>query len=294
MQLEDDETAVLDDDTTAAPEAAVEGETAPADDAAPADEAAAPAAPEGEEAEVVIGFGDEPATDEAAKPAAPDWVRDLRKANREKDRRIRELEQRLNSGQAATAPATLPARPKMSDPGIDFDEDKFDAALDQWTTQKATYDAEQRKRQEEHAAAQNAWAARLQTYQKAKTELKVADFEDAEAAVEDTFSVVQRAVITKGCEKPAHMVYALGKNPKKAKELAAITDPVDFAFAVAKLETQLKVSDRKAPPVPERVVRGAAPGAGIADAKLQELHDKAQRTGDYTAYFAAKAARKKA
>lgn len=292
MQLNDDDTAVLEDETPAAP-AADEGapaDAAPADEAAPA-EGEAPAA-EGE-AEVVIGFGDEtPAADETKAPA-PDWVRDLRKANREKDRRIRELEQRIAGGQQAQAPATLPPRPKMSDDGIDFDEDKFDAALDRWTAQKAEYDAHHRRQQEAQQAQQAAWQNRLQTYQRDKGALKVADFEDAEAVVEDTFSVVQRAVMTKGCEKPAHMVYALGKNPQKAKELAAITDPVDFAFAVAKLETQLKVTDRKAPPVPERVVRGAAPGAGIADAKLQELHERAQRTGDYTAYYAAKRARNK-
>ena len=47
-------------------------------------------------------------------------------------------------------------------------------------------------------------------------------------------------------------MYALGKNPKKAKELGEITDPVKFAFAVAKLETQLTVTSRKQVPPPEK------------------------------------------
>jgi hypothetical protein len=53
-----------------------------------------------------------------------------------------------------------------------------------------------------------------------------------------------------GADNPALVVYALGKNPKKAKELSEIKDPVKFAFAVAKLEKELKVTNRRAAPHP--------------------------------------------
>ena len=100
-----------------------------------------------------------------------------------------------------------------------------------------------------------------------------------------------------GSENPALVVYALGKNPKKAKELAAISDPVKFAFAVAKLETQLKVTPRKTAPVPERQIRGSAQLSGAVDSTLERLRAEADKTGDRTkvaAYLNAQRAKKAA
>ena len=77
-------------------------------------------------------------------------------------------------------------------------------------------------------------------------------------------------------------VYALGKNPKKLAELASIKDPVRFAVAVAKLETQLKVSTRKPPPPPPKITSGSAPVSGSVDSTLERLRAEAERTGDYT------------
>ena len=76
------------------------------------------------------------------------------------------------------------------------------------------------------------------------------------------------------------------KNPAKAKELSSITDPVKFAFAVAKLEAQLKVTPRKAPPPPERAVRGTAPVSGTVDSTLERLREEAARTGDMSKVMA--------
>jgi hypothetical protein len=81
------------------------------------------------------------------------------------------------------------------------------------------------------------------------------------------------------------VVYALGKNPKKAKELASITDPVKFAFAVAKLEAQLKVAPRKTPPPPEGAIRSTAPISGTVDSNLDRLRSEAERTGDYSKVY---------
>jgi len=110
----------------------------------------------------------------------------------------------------------------------------------------------------------------------------VKDFEDAESFAMETFSVTQQGIVIQGAENPALVIYALGKNPQQAKELAAVNDPVKFAFAVAKLETQLKVSNRKAPPPPEKTVTGNGGAAGAMDATLERLRAEAERTGDYT------------
>jgi hypothetical protein len=77
-------------------------------------------------------------------------------------------------------------------------------------------------------------------------------------------------------------VYVLGKDPTKAKEFAAIKDPVKFAIAIGKLETKLKVTNRKAPPPPPTTIRGNASISGTVDSHLERLRAEAERTGDYT------------
>src|SRR5437870_4888599 len=49
---------------------------------------------EGEDSEVVVTIGEESPPSDEEENRAPEWVRELRKTSREKDRRIRELEQK--------------------------------------------------------------------------------------------------------------------------------------------------------------------------------------------------------
>jgi len=111
----------------------------------------------------------------------------------------------------------------------------------------------------------------------------VRDYDEAEHTVMETLNVTQQGVVLQGAENPALVVYALGKNIKRAKELAAITDPVRFAFAVAKLEAQLKVTPRTKPPAPEKPMpSGTAPVSGATDSTLERLREEAARTGDFS------------
>lgn len=287
----DDDLTVLDDPADGDTEA--EAGDPPGDDDAEGSDAEA-----GDEAgaddEVVVTIGDEKPPEPDQDSRAPDWVRELRKTNRELVRKLREkdaeVERIKGSAQAPAAAVVVGEKPTLE--GCDFDGDKFAEQLEAWHDRKRQADqqAAEAKRAEDHAKA--AWQAKLDTYGKAKQSLKVADYEDAEAAVQDTLSVVQQGIIIQGAENAAHVVYALGKSPAKAKELAAITDPVKFAFAVAKLETILKVTTRtKTPPAPEREVRGSVAGAAATmgtNRKLEQLREKALETGDMTEYLAAK------
>lgn len=232
--------------------------------------------------EVIVSIGDEaPPASEDDENRAPAWVKDLRKANREKDRRIRELEQRLNTSapQPPQAKAVGP-EPELDDPGIDYDQTKFKQALLDWAEQKRRFEQEQEQKVEAERKATESWQARLSTYSQAAAKLKVSDFKDAEDTVADILTVTQQGVILSGADKPELLIYALGKAPKKAKELAAITDPVKFAFAVAKLETQLKVTPRNKPPTPERRISGAVSVAAGTDQQLEKLREEARKTGD--------------
>jgi desulfoferrodoxin (superoxide reductase-like protein) len=199
---------------------------------------------EGEPDEVVVSIGEEAPPPEE-QTHAPEWVRELRKTNRELQRQNRELQGKLQStAQTETKPVVLGKKPSLEE--HDYDADKLDG------------------------------------YGKAKAELRVKDFEDAEAVAQELFSVTQQGVVLQGADNPALVIYALGKNPKKAKELSDIKDPVKFAFAVAKLEKELKVTNRRAAPPPERIVSGTGRVSGAVDSTLERLREEAARTGNMT------------
>jgi hypothetical protein len=228
--------------------------------------------------EVIVSIGEEaPPPDEHAQ--APGWVKELRKANREKEKRIRELEARLTQT-AEKKPVVLGPKPKLED--HDYDTDKFESALADWFERKRQADAEVQQRQQAEQAQQRAWQEKLDGYGKAKAELRVRDFEDAEAVAQEVFNITQQGVVLQGADNPALVIYALGKNPKKAAELAKIEDPVKFAFAVAKLEKELKVTNRRAAPAPERMVSSTGRVSGAVDSTLERLRAEAEKTGNYT------------
>lgn len=231
------------------------------------------------EAEDVISIGDTPLTPTTKAPA---WVQKLRKDSREDKKRIRELEQQLK---APTSPydgvVPLGAMPRLED--FDYEATEYQTALQQYYERKQVVDAQAKQLEAAEQVEKAKWQSKVDHYNKAKTALKVKDYEEAEFQVLETFSTMQQSVILQGAENPALVVYALGKNAEKAKELAAITDTVAYAFAVAKLESQLKVSSKKssAPP-PESVIRGSAPISSTVDSQLERLRKEAAVSGDYT------------
>jgi hypothetical protein len=239
----------------------------------------------GEETVVTIA-GESPPQEEEEKQA-PEWVRNLRKNYRELQREKRELEERLKS--VSPAPENNPVAPgkKPTLEDCDYDSDKFENELAGWFERKRQSEeaeAKQRAKQQEEAES---WQKKLAGYNESKTGLKVSDFEDAEETVLETLNVTQQGIILQGAQNPAIVVYALGKNPKKAKELGEITDPVKFAFAVAKLETQLTVTSRKQAPPPEKKINGNG-SLDSSNAQLERLREEAARTGDMTKVIAFK------
>jgi hypothetical protein len=283
MMFEPDEKEVIDLEPAAetAPDPVVEGETPPA---------------EAEETELVVSIGnEEPTPDPVAEEArqAPEWVKELRKQNREYQKRIRQLERNTQAAPAAQGEtnAAPPKKPTLQD--VDYDTGAYEARLDDWYKAKAKFDQQQAELQRKQDDINKAWIAKLASYNTAKAELKVRDFDDAEAAMMDTLSVTQRGIILDGAKKPAIVMYALGKNPKKAAELAAIASPIAFAFAIADLERELKVTSRKPSAAPEQIPSGNAPKSGSVDNTLERLRDEAGKTGDFTKVMAYKRQQKR-
>jgi len=257
----------------------------------PVAEGETPAAEEAEN-ELVVSIGNEEPEPQSEAAQAPAWVKDLRKRVKEQDKTIKELKRSMQApapqGETITAP---PKKPTLAD--VDYDTGAYEAKLDQWYGAKAEYDRQATERQRAEQSVKGAWDAKIAGYNTAKAELKARDFEDAEAVIADTLSVTQQGIILDGAEKPALLIYALGKNPKKAAELAAITNPVAFAAAIGRLEASLKVTSRKPSAAPEQLVSGNAPKSGSVDNTLERLRAEAERTGDLTKVMAYKRQQKR-
>ncbi len=225
----------------------------------------------------VIIDGEEASEDEQEEEKAPAWVKELRKANKEDKRRIRELEAELNQVRAPNnSVAEVGAKPDLSD--YAFDTDAYDEAMLAWAERKRAAEAKQAQAREEEQAELVKWQNKLNKYGEAKARLRAKDYDDVEATAQDIFSLAQQAIIVKGASDPALLIYGLAKKPERAKKLAAITDPIEFAFALSKLEEKISVKKKGVPP-PEKQIKGSQPKSG--DHVLEKLRAEAEKTGDY-------------
>ena len=238
--------------------------------------------------EVIVSIGEESPPQEE-KESAPEWVRELRKSYRELQREKRELEARLTTSQKAEEkPLSLGAKPTLEQ--FDYDAEQFEGALEQWYENKRKVQEQDNAKKAEQQKAEQDWQNTLKNYGSLKSQLKVKDYDDAEHVVLESLNETKQGIILHGAKNPALVVYALGKNPQKVKELASIDDPVKFAIAIGGLEKELKVTSRKtaSPPPPESKVRGSAPISGAVDSTLERLREEAARSGDHSKVFAYK------
>lgn len=231
-----------------------------------------------EEAEVVIGFGDE----EPASETDTGLVRQLRTVIEDKNRELREL----RSAQPPAKPVEAGPKPTLSDEGIDYDEEKFESALSDWMQRKAK--ADEAAAQENRGAEQvrQHLDQRLERIAADKAKLKFPDTDLMFETVGKTLSKEQIAPLIMTAKNAAALIYALGKSPERLNRLKAIDNPFELAVAVSELEKELKVTTRRRAPEPEGVTRGTAPLSIGKDKQLERLEKEADRTGDRTKLIA--------
>jgi hypothetical protein len=259
-----------------ADESAVDASADAAQDGQVADDGVDVAEPDA----LIVTIGDEQPAEEDER-TAPSWVKELRKSDREKTRRIRELESRLHQAVPAQQAVVAGPRPTLKD--FDYDEDKFSAELDAWHSRKSAADEQVREAQRAQQAQAEDWQKRVNNYRAQAAALKVPNFEAAEEVVRDTLSITQQGLIVRACKQPALMVAALGNNTRRARELAEITDPVEFVAELIRTETQLKTQARKPATAPEKQMpRSSMSGAAAVDNQLAKLQEQASKTGDRT------------
>lgn len=246
---------------------------------------------DGEDEDVVQIGSEEPPASEEVK-AAPKWVKDLRERQKQLARENAELRAKLGAGQPGAVQAPqLPDKPKLAD--FDFDEEQFQAAMDGWYAKKRDVEAFEASQKAAAEARQKAVQAVHENYASSKKALRVKDFQDAEDEVSGQFSEWQQSVVMAGAANPAAVVYALGRTPKKLQELASIKDPVKFAVAVGKLETEVKVTRRTSTkPPPETPLRSTS-STTASNATLERLEAEAAKTGDRSKVIAYKRQQRK-
>ena len=246
---------------------------------------------ETEQDSLQITIGDQSEDNEGDDPEsnqpAPKWVKELRQNQRKLIQENRELRQKLSSTLPSEPDLKLEEKPTLE--SCDYEPDVFAEKLLEWNEKKRQVDQQAAQRRKAQEDAEKEWTDKLHGYNAAKQKLKLSDYDEAEYLVQETLDHTQQGIIIHGSENPAVLVYALGKNPGKAKELAAIKDPVKFTYALARLESQLKVTNRKNVPSPERVVNASGGTlAGSADKTLDRLRAEAQKTGDMSKLMAYK------
>lgn len=244
-------------------------------------------AKEEDEGEFVVTIGEESPPQEDDNKA-PEWVKDLRKAQGTLSRENRELKERLASYEKKPE-VTLGTKPVVSDFEYNYEteesaEDQYAKALDGWYIKKGQVDKQGEEAKATETQQKAAWDSTLGAYEEKKTALKVKapNFDEAEALVKDSLSIVYQGAILEGAKNPALLILALGNNPAKLKELSSITNPAKFIFAVAEVEAQLKTGTRKVATSPEKKVVGSGSGASATDAALDKLEKEAEKTGDRT------------
>jgi hypothetical protein len=249
---------------------------------------------EGEDGEddVVVTIGDPEEDEEEDHKEAPAWVKKVRKANRKLESENRKLKRALQERSTENTPAIeLGEKPTLK--SVKYDDKKYEQELAAYYERKRKLEELEAQKAKQAEEIQRKWQERQQKYVATKSEYGFKDFEEVEELVSSTLDETQQGIIVQGSDDSALLVYALGKNPKKLEELSKVKDPVEFAVKIGKMESQLKVTSKKAPAPEKRVSGGKSSGLGGAkDSTLERLRAQAEKTGDYSKVIAYKRQRK--
>ena len=226
----------------------------------------------------VVSFGDEVEADEEPE-AESSVLRVVRQNAREEKRKRKELEKKLEE-LTAQQPVELGAKPTLRD--CDYDDAKFEAELIAFNERKTAIAGKAKDEKSKQDVIQKEFDDKFKSYKAGSVDLGRDDFDDTEAVVTDILSVVQQSVLVQVAENPAQLVYALGKYPDQAEKLAKITNPVQLAAAIARMETKMTVPSKKSKPAPERRMKSGATVVVSGEKKLEQLRTKAEESGDYS------------
>lgn len=226
-----------------------------------------------------ISFGDE---DDDGDPA--DLPKRLRNEIRDRDRAIATLSRRAAEAEEKARPAPVELGPRPTLEECDYDEEEHGRRIDEWVERKiAAQSAQTQPTSAEDEAKQD-----VAKYEASITKLRYADAPDITSEVRSALNPQQEFIIASVTSDPGLVLYALGKNPSKLRELVEVRNPAKFIAKVALMEANMRIGKRQPPAVERIPVGDAAPKTDAKD--LARLQKDAERTGDYTAVLAHKRA----
>ncbi|HCR0680666.1 phage capsid protein [Klebsiella aerogenes] len=204
---------------------------------------------------------------------APQWVKDLRKNNREKDKELRELRRQLEEIQSKPAEVRQPQSdalpPKPTLESCDYDEAAFEQAVTDWHEKKSRAEQQKQQHERQQQEYQQRFQQRVEAHKQRAAKLPVRDYQEMEAIVLSELPPVQQEIIIHCADEGSELIaYGLGKSQQLRQRVAAETDPIRAAFLLGQISKQVSLAPKPKKAIkPEPEVRG-----GGADAKQDDFN----------------------
>lgn len=206
------------------------------------------------------------------KPA-PQWVKDLRRNNREKEKELRELRRQLEQIQTKPAEAQQPQSdvipPKPTLESCEYDEAAFDQALTEWHEKKGRAEQQKQQQQRQQQEYQQRFQQRIEAHKQRAAKLPVKDYQEMEEIVRAEVPDLHKEILIHCADEGSELIaYGLGKSQQLRQRVAAETDPIRAAFLLGQISKQVSLAPKPKKAIkPEPEVRG-----GGADAKQDEFN----------------------
>lgn len=207
---------------------------------------------------------------------APQWVKDLRKANREKDKELREMRRQLEQLQSKPAEHhpqqqsdAIPQKPTLE--SCDYDEEAFEKAVTDWHEKKSRVEQQEQQRQRQQQEYLQNFQKRVDAHKERAAKLPVKDYQEMEDIARRDLTDIQKEILIYAADEGSELIaYALGKNQQLRQRVAAETDPIRAAFLLGQISKQVSLAPKPKKAIkPEPEVRG-----GGADAKQDDFNKK--------------------
>lgn len=207
---------------------------------------------------------------------APEWVKQVRKENRELKRQLKQRESQQPEQQALREMPTLESH--------DYEEADYQADLAKWFEEKQQHDAQVQAEQQKYQQYRDRYKADVDAIK-----AKAPDYDEVESSVVDVLSEQKQGLLQMLVDNPAKVVYALGKNSPAQLERLSKLDDVQFTKQIVLMEQQMssKAKSRN-PNKPKPKTHELEGAAGGGDTQLAKLEAEAAKTGDRSKVIAYK------
>ncbi|OFC63019.1 phage capsid protein [Candidatus Erwinia dacicola] len=207
---------------------------------------------------------------------APQWVKDLRKNNREKDKELRELRRQLEQVQSRPTEQqpqqqtdVIPPKPTLE--SCEYDEEAFEQAITDWHEKKSRAEQQMQQKERQQQEYQQRFQQRVEAHKQRAAKLPVKDYQEMEEIVRAEVPDLHKEILIHCADEGSELIaYGLGKSQQLRQRVAAETDPIRAAFLLGQISKQVHLAPKPKKAIkPEPEVRG-----GGADAKQDDFNKK--------------------